>query len=124
MGIMDYEEEVHESSWGSSTVFFPVNRDQSSNKPRTNSRLAPIQTGPLNYVGGFYYLEADSYITSGPIQPFTVNHEAEAQALYGELTYDFNEQWSLTLGRVTLKRTRTCKRILGHRGRRCRSHCW
>ena len=52
----------------------------------------------MNYVAGFYYLEADSYITSGPIQPFTVNHEAEAQALYGELTYDFNEQWSLTLG--------------------------
>ena len=43
-------------------------------------------------------MEADSFITSGPIQPFTVNHNAEAMAVYGEMTYDFNELWSLTLG--------------------------
>ena len=54
--------------------------------------------GPLNYVAGLYYLEADSFITSGPIQPFTVNHEAEATACYGEMTYDFSDQWSITLG--------------------------
>ena len=98
MGIMDYEEEVKEASWGSATVFFPVNRDQEFKQTSHEIQVSSDSTGPLNYVAGFYYLEADSYITSGPIQPFTVNHEAEAQAFYGELTYDFNDKWSMTLG--------------------------
>ena len=98
MGIMDYEEEVHESSWGSSTVFFPVNRFQDFKQTSHELQLSSASDGPLSYVAGLYYLEADSFITSGPIQPFTVNHEAEAQALYGELTYDFANDWSVTLG--------------------------
>ena len=98
MGIMDYEEEVHESSWGSATVFFPVNRDQDFKQTSHEIQVSSDSDGPLNYVAGFYYLEADSFITSGPIQPFTVTHEAEAQALYGELTYNFNDNWSMTLG--------------------------
>ena len=98
VGIMDYEEEVHESSWGSSTVFFPVNRFQDFKQTSHELQLSSAPDGPLSYVAGLYYLEADSFITSGPIQPFTVNHEAEAQALYGELTYDFANDWSVTLG--------------------------
>jgi iron complex outermembrane receptor protein len=98
MGIMDYEEEVHESSWGSATVFFPVNRDQDFKQTSHEIQVSSDSDGPLNYIAGFYYLEADSFITSGPIQPFTVTHEAEAQAFYGELTYDFNDNWSMTLG--------------------------
>jgi iron complex outermembrane receptor protein len=98
MGIMDYEEEVHESSWGSNTVFFPVNRFQDFKQTSHELQISSDSAGPLNYVAGIYYLEADSFITSGPIQPFTVTHEAEAQAFYGELTYDFDENWSVTLG--------------------------
>lgn len=98
MGIMDYEEEVHESSWGSATVFFPVNRFQDFKQTSHEFQISSDSAGALNYVAGFYYLEADSFITSGPIQPFTVTHEAEAQAFYGELTYDFNDNWSMTLG--------------------------
>ncbi len=98
MGIMDYEEEVHESSWGSATVFFPVNRDQDFKQTSHEFQISSDSDGALNYVVGYYMLEADSFITSGPIQPFTVNHDAEATAVYGELTYDFSEQWSLTLG--------------------------
>ena len=98
MGIMDYEEEVHESSWGSATVFFPVNRFQDFKQTSHELQISSDSEGPLNYVAGIYYLEADSFITSGPIQPFTVTHEAEAQAFYGELTYDFDENWSVTLG--------------------------
>jgi iron complex outermembrane receptor protein len=98
MGIMDYEEEVHESSWGSATVFFPVNRFQDFKQTSHELQISSDSAGPLNYVAGIYYLEADSFITSGPIQPFTVTHEAEAQAFYGELTYDFDENWSVTLG--------------------------
>ena len=98
MGIMDYEEEVHESSWGSATVLFPVNRFQDFKQTSHEFQISSDSAGALNYVAGFYYLEADSFITSGPIQPFTVTHEAEAQAFYGELTYDFNDNWSMTLG--------------------------
>ena len=43
-------------------------------------------------------MEADSYITSGPIQNFTAYHEMEAQAVYGELVYDLSDDWSFTLG--------------------------
>ncbi|MAC37526.1 MAG: hypothetical protein CME47_08580 [Halieaceae bacterium] len=98
MGIMDYEEEVKEASWGSNTVFFPVNRDQDFKQTSHELQISSDSSGPLNYVAGLYYLEADSFITSGPIQPFTVNHEAEATAFYGELTYDFSDKWSVTLG--------------------------
>jgi iron complex outermembrane receptor protein len=98
MGIMDYEEEVKEASWGSNTIFFPVNRDQDFKQTSHELQVSSDSDGPLNYVAGLYYLEADSFITSGPIQPFTVNHEAEATAFYGELTYDFSDQWSITLG--------------------------
>ena len=98
MGIMDYEEEVKEASWGSNTIFFPVNRDQDFKQTSHELQVSSDSDGPLNYVAGLYYLEADSFITSGPIQPFTVNHEAEATAFYGEMTYDFSDQWSITLG--------------------------
>lgn len=98
MGIMDYEEEVKEASWGSNTIFFPVNRDQDFKQTSHELQVSSDSDGPLNYVAGLYYLEADSFITSGPIQPFTVTHEAEATAFYGELTYDFSDQWSITLG--------------------------
>ena len=98
MGIMDYDEEVHESSWGSATVFFPVNRDQTFKQTSHELQLSSNLDGNFNYVAGLYRMEAESFITSGPIQPFTVNHDAEAMALYGEMTYDFNELWSLTLG--------------------------
>ena len=98
MGIMDYEEEVKEASWGSNTIFFPVNRDQDFKQTSHELQVSSDSDGPLNYVAGLYYLEADSFITSGPIQPFTVNHEAEATAFYGEMTYDFSDKWSITLG--------------------------
>jgi iron complex outermembrane receptor protein len=98
MGIMDYQEEVREASWGSAAVFFPVARDQDFKQTSHEIQVSSDSDGPLNYVAGFYYLEADSFITSGPIVPFSVYHEAEAQAFYGELTYDFNDNWSVTLG--------------------------
>ena len=98
MGIMDYDEEVKEASWGSATVFFPVNRDQTFKQTSHELQLSSDNAGPLNYVAGLYYMKAESFITSGPIQPFTVNHDAEAKAIYGEVTYDFSELWSFTLG--------------------------
>ena len=61
-------------------MFFPVNRDQDFKQTSHEIQISSESDGPLNYVAGFYYLETDFFITSGPIQPFTVNHEAEAQA--------------------------------------------
>ena len=98
MGIMDYDEEVAEASWGANFIFFPVNRSQNFEQTSHELQLSSTSGGPLNYVAGIYYLDADSFITSGPLQPFTVNHNAEAQAVYGELSYDFNKDWSFTIG--------------------------
>ena len=97
-GRMDYDEEVHESSWGSSIVFFEVNRDQTFEQTSHELQITSDLDGPFNYVAGIYSLEADSYITSGPIQPFTATHIAEAEAVYGEVVYDVNDDWSITLG--------------------------
>ena len=47
MGIMDYEEEVHESSWGSSTVFFPVDRDQDVKQTSHEIQISSESDGPL-----------------------------------------------------------------------------
>jgi len=98
MGIMDYEEEVHESSWGMNGVFFPVDRDQTFKQTSHELNLTSDFDGPVNFVAGLYYLEADSYITSGPVQNFTADHSLEATAVFGEVSYDFSDVWSMTVG--------------------------
>lgn len=98
MGIMDYEEEVHESSWGMNGVFFPVDRDQTFKQTSHELNLTSNFDGPMNFVAGLYYLEADSYITSGPVQNFTADHSLEATAIFGEMSYDLNDIWSITVG--------------------------
>lgn len=98
MGIMDYEEDADESSWGMNGVFFPVNRDQTFKQTSHELTLTSDLDGALNYVLGYYMMDADSYITSGPVQNFTANHSLEASAFFGEMTYDVSDDWSVTLG--------------------------
>jgi iron complex outermembrane receptor protein len=97
-GIMDYEEEVHEASWGTPGVFFPVDRFQEFKQTSHELQYISELEGPINFVAGIYYLEADSFITSGPIANFTANHELSTTAVFGEMTYDLTELWSVTVG--------------------------
>ena len=98
MGIMDYEEEVHESSWGINGVFFPVDRNQEFKQTSHEVQFISDFDGPMNVVAGVYMMEADSYITSGPAVQFTANHSVETTAVFGEINYDLSDVWSLTVG--------------------------
>ena len=98
MGIMDYTETVREASWGINGVFFPVDRDQDFKQTSHEIQFISDFDGPMNFVAGIYSLEADSYITSGPIQNFTALHYLDSMAFFGEMSYQLNEDWSFTFG--------------------------
>ena len=103
MGIMDYAEEVHEASWGLGPdtlggIFFPVDREQEFKQTSHELQYISDLDGPMNFVAGLYLLEADSYITSGPVVPFTAYHSLSTTAVFGEMSYDLSEDWSVTVG--------------------------
>ena len=98
MGIMDYEEDVDEASWGLPQVFFPVARDQTFKQTSHELQYISDYDGPMNFVAGLYILEADSNITSGPIQNFDALHFLDSTAYFGEMSYDINDLWSFSLG--------------------------
>ena len=98
MGIMDYSEEVHEASWGTAGVFFPVDREQDFKQTSHELQYISDLDGPMNFVAGLYLLEADSYITSGPVVPFSAYHSLSTTAVFGEMSYDLSEDWSVTVG--------------------------
>jgi iron complex outermembrane receptor protein len=98
MGIMDYEEDVDEASWGLPQVFFPVARDQTFKQTSHELQYISDYDGPMNFVAGVYILEADSNITSGPVQNFDALHFLDSTAYFGEMSYDINDLWSFTLG--------------------------
>jgi iron complex outermembrane receptor protein len=117
MGIMDYDESVREESWGIGSVnigndadgnplspallagsFFEVDRDQTFKQTSHELQFISDFDGPMNFVAGLYSIEADSFITSGPGQNFNVSHYLDSTAIFGEMTYDLNEAWSITVG--------------------------
>jgi len=117
MGIMDYSETVREASWGIGSfdlgvdedgaplsqdlldgIFFTVHRDQDFKQTSHEVQFTSDYDGPMNFVAGVYMLEADSYITSGPGQNFTALHYLDSTAVFGEVSYDLNDVWSLAVG--------------------------
>tara|TARA_B110000977_G_scaffold4931_1_gene7092 strand:+ start:352 stop:2574 length:2223 start_codon:yes stop_codon:yes gene_type:complete len=98
MGTMEYDELATLGSWGTNGVMFPVVRDQTFEQESHELQYISDLDGPMNFVLGAYYMTADSYITSGPIQNFTADHGLEASAFFGEMTYDLNDIWSITAG--------------------------
>jgi len=98
MGIMDYKEKVRESSWGTPGVFFPVDRDQTFKQTSHELQYISDLDGPMNFVAGIYTLEADSDISSGPVQNFHALHFLDSTAYFGEMSYEINDLWSFTLG--------------------------
>lgn len=99
-GIMDYDEQANEASWGTPGIFFPVDRAQEFKQTSHEFQYISNLEGPLNFVAGLYYLQAESYITSGPVpgQRFTAEHDLTTTAVFGEMTYNINDIWSVTTG--------------------------
>ena len=85
-------------SWGSPTPVFPVTREISFDQMSQEFQLLSDFDGPLNYVVGYYYLDATFDQKSGPVQNFVSGQELEATAFFGEVSYDISDEWTATLG--------------------------
>ena len=77
---------------------FPVVRDQEYEQRSQEFQFISNLDGPLNYTVGLYYLEAETMMDSGPIQNFIAEHELEARAIFADVVYDLNEDWSVNFG--------------------------
>ncbi|MEH6607842.1 MAG: TonB-dependent receptor [Halioglobus sp.] len=97
-GNMDFEELASFNSWGAPTPLFEVLREQTYEQTSHELQYLSNYDGPLNFVAGLYYLETDSFITSGPVSNFTTTQDAEAVAVFGEINYEFAELWTFTVG--------------------------
>lgn len=97
-GNMEFDELAYFNSWGAPTPLFEVLRDQEYEQSSHEIQFLSDFDGPLNFVAGLYYLETESYITSGPVTNFTTTQDAEARAVFGEVNYQLAELWTLTLG--------------------------
>lgn len=104
------------SSWDTIELFMSQDRDRTildqqflTNLAITESETHEVQLssrfeGPLNYVAGFYWQNEDLYSESYYLIPGLDPHRSLTltnvtnQAIFGTVFYDFNDQWSASLG--------------------------
>ena len=81
-------------SWGSAgavvtpNCVFPVVRDQNYEQTSHEVQLISDSGGPLSYTLGLFYIETEANMDSGPASNFQSQQEAEAQAIFGDLSDD------------------------------------
>jgi iron complex outermembrane receptor protein len=103
-GNNDFAELMDVCSWGSAgavvtpNCVFPVVRDQTYEQTSHEVQLVSNLDGPLNYVLGFYMIETEANMDSGPVQNFRSVQDAEAMAIFGDMSYDLSDLWTLSLG--------------------------
>ena len=98
MGSMEFEELSDLDSWGSDTPFVKVVRNQMYEQVSHEFQYISDYDGAFNFVAGLYHLDTESFLTSGPGQAFTSAQDANAKAVFGEMTYDLSDLWTLTAG--------------------------
>ena len=98
MGSMEFDELSDLDSWGSPNPFVKVVRTQMYEQTSHELQYISDYDGAFNFVAGLYDLETESFLTSGPGQNFTSAQDATAQAVFGEMTYDLSDLWTLTAG--------------------------
>lgn len=98
LGKMDFDELALFKSWGAPTPLFEVRREQEYEQTSHELQYISDLDGPINFVAGVYLLDTESFLTSGPIANFTTIQEAEARSVFGELSYDVSDLWTLALG--------------------------
>ena len=103
-GTNDFDELMDICSWGSSggvvtpDCVFPVVRDQDFKQETHEVQLVSDLDGAINYVVGYYMVETEGNMDSGPVQNFRSTIETEAWALFADMSWDITDQWTLGLG--------------------------
>ena len=107
-GVMDFDEDADFDSWGAPQPLYEVRREQNYKQTSHEVQYLSDWDGAINVVAGLYYLETESYMTSGPnvdsrpvgftARNFESAQDAEARAVFGEIIWDINDEWTLTAG--------------------------
>jgi iron complex outermembrane receptor protein len=100
----DFAEVMDICSWGSPgavvtpNCVYPVLRDQTYEQTSHELQIISNLDGPLNYTLGLFTIEADANMDSGPIGVFRSQQNSKATAVFGDLSYDINDDWTFGLG--------------------------
>ena len=107
-GVMDFDEDAKFDSWGAPQPLYQVRRQQNYEQTSHEIQYLSDWDGPINVVAGLYYLETESYMTSGPdlssrpvgvlARNFESAQDAEARAVFGEIIWEIDGNWTATAG--------------------------
>ena len=78
--------------------FFPVLRQQQFEQASTELTISSNFDGALNYVAGIYVMNSEAPFTTGPVQVIESLQDLDASAIYGEVIWDIDDNWGLTVG--------------------------
>lgn len=109
MGHMEFEEYAYFNSWGAPTPLYLVIREQEFEQTSHELQYISNYDGALNFVAGLYYLETEMLLSSGPNSNFITTQDATASAVFGEMTYEMSDLWTLTLGARYTEEEKTIK---------------
>ncbi len=82
----------------STRIGFPFTQMTDQDQLSQEFTLASNHDGPFNYVVGYYYWSEDLQLDSVFVFPFTLNSSTDSHAIFGQGTYEVNDQLSLTGG--------------------------
>ena len=91
--------------FGPGVYNFVPNRPQTYEQKSQEFQIRSNYDGPFNFVAGAYYFESEYALSpqkffffGGLVQQFSARQQAEAQAVFGEFTYEINDRVQLAVG--------------------------
>ena len=91
-GYRELEDEL------STRIGFPYLQETDQNQFSQEFTLGQTGQGPLDWLVGFYYFQEDLNLDTVFIFPFSIESETESLALFGQGTYNVNDQLAITAG--------------------------
>lgn len=79
-------------------IGFPFFQETDQDQFSQEFTLASDTSGPFNYVAGVYYFTEDLQLDTTFVFPFAISTDTESYALFGQGTYEINDQLSVTGG--------------------------
>ncbi len=102
---------LFEENGGMTNIFGPgvynfvPNRPQTYEQKTQEFQIKSNYDGPFNFVAGAYYFESEYALSpqkffffGGLVQQFNAGQQSEAQAVFGEFTYDVTDRLQLAVG--------------------------